>query len=1098
MADDIAQWLDKLGLSGYAQVFNQNGIGLDVLPHLSEDDLKELGLNLGDRRRLQAALKALPPVSPTAEVPAPTDQPEAERRQVTVLFADICGYTQLSTEMDAEEIHTTLGHFIDRADAIIHEHGGTVDKHIGDSVMAIFGAPVAHSDDSVRAVRAALAIHNAMPAISEQVGRKLQVHVGVASGQVVASGVGKDAHYTVTGESVNLASRLTDAAPPGETLMSTAVQHAVGQVVEWVPYGELTVKGYAAPIPAFTLKGLLMHAPVEARQSFVGRQSELRQFTGAIEACVEIGTGQAVLVRGEAGIGKTRLIEEYRRIATEHGFDSHRALILDFGVGKGQDTIQTLVRSLLDIPSASGKEIRAEAAERAFANDVLDRTQAVYLNDLLDLAQPPALHSLYEAIDAAARNQGKRETLAALVQSRSENQPALLIVEDLHWAEEFVVEQLAGLARAIEDCRAILLMTTRIEGDPLNQTWRLSTATTPLLSIDLRPLRQNDAMALAAEFFDANSQIALSCVKRADGNPLFLEQLLRNAGTMVEEQVPDSVQSIVQSRLDSLDALDKRAMQAASILGQRFSLDALRHLISNPQYTCDGLIEHYLVRPEGGDFLFAHALVQEGVYTSLLKPQRAALHREAATWFGKRDMVLRAEHLKRAGDPAAASAYHEAAEAVAAVLQFETALRLANFGIELVTDPDTKCDLVCLRADALNNLGKTDDSITAYETAIDSATDDLRRCRIWIGLAGGLRVVGRQKPALEILDKAEAVAAQQGFASELAQIHYLRGNVYFPLGNIEGCLAEHEKALVFAREADSAEGEALALGGLGDGYYLRAHMRTANEHFSACVELCREHGYGRIEVANRHMVGWTRVYLLEFAEAREDGLEARAMAATVSHRRAEMLGLTLAGLVELEMGNFAEARDHLDSGLQLARMMSAGNFEAQALAVSARLCAVQGKTDDARQLANQAVAIVREVGLTFIGPTVLAVLATLTKDPTERRAILKEAEDILDSGCVAHNHFSFANIVIEHALATEDWDETDRYATRLESYMQVQPLPWPEFVIARGRALSAWGRGDRSPELVTELNRLHDIAETADLRLAAPALEQGLAEARSA
>lgn len=222
MAKDPAQWLEGLGLGQYAQAFAENGIGLDVLPRLSEDDLKELGLNLGDRRRLQAALEIPDPVAEhpagAGGEPTRTLQPEAERRQVTVLFADICGYTKLSTEMDAEELHTTLGQFIDRADAIIYDHGGTVDKHIGDSVMAVFGAPVAHSDDSVRAARAAMAIHEAMPAVSEQVGRRLQVHIGIASGQVVASGIGNDQHYTVTGDSVNLASRLTDAAAPGETV----------------------------------------------------------------------------------------------------------------------------------------------------------------------------------------------------------------------------------------------------------------------------------------------------------------------------------------------------------------------------------------------------------------------------------------------------------------------------------------------------------------------------------------------------------------------------------------------------------------------------------------------------------------------------------------------------------------------------------------------------------------------------------------------------------------------------------------------------------------------------------------------------------------
>ncbi len=565
---------------------------------------------------------------------------------------------------------------------------------------------------------------------------------------------------------------------------------------------------------------------------------------------------------------------------------------------------------------------------------------------------------------------------------------------------------------------------------------------------------------------------------------------MRSADETGAEGVPDSVQSVVQARLDRLDALDKQALMAASILGQRFSLDPLRHLISDPRYDCSGLITQYLVRQEGDDYLFAHALVQESVYDSLLKTRRASLHREAADWYATRDLALRAEHLDRAEDPTAAAAYYEAAETEVAALRFETALEMANRGIALSEDPATRCQLMCLRADALRNTGATDESIAAFETALESATDDIHRCRAWIGMAGGLRIADRQERALEILDEAEAAASAHGLNSERAQIHYLRGNVYFPLGNIEGCLAEHEKALEFAREAGSAEGEALALGGLGDAYYLRGHMKSACERFRACVDLCREHGYGRIEVANRHMVGWTRAHLMEFTEAIEDGLEAATMAAKVSHHRAELLGLMLAGRVELELGRFVEAQNHLDRALELARMIGAGNFEAQSLIERARLSAAQGEKAQARQFADQAVAVVREVGVTFIGPTVFSVLAALSNGSAERKAALKEAEDILDSGCVAHNHFWFAETAIDQALEASEWDEVDRYANRLETYMREEPLAWPQFMIARGRALAAWGRGNREAELKAELRRLQDVAVETGLVLAAPALQR--------
>ncbi|MEN8133516.1 MAG: adenylate/guanylate cyclase domain-containing protein, partial [Pseudomonadota bacterium] len=228
---DVLSWLEKLGLEKYADTFAENGIDLQTLPFLMEQDFIDLGVLLGHRRILLSAIESLPQLqSQPAEnqkEQRQSSEDAAEYRQVTILFADLVGFTKMSSELDAEEIHDILGHFLDAADNIIVKHGGTVDKHIGDCAMAIFGAPVAHSNDPLRAVRAALEIQDAMSGVSELSGRAINTHIGVANGQVIASGVGNDAHYTVTGDSVNMASRLTDAAKLGETMLSQGVQLAV-------------------------------------------------------------------------------------------------------------------------------------------------------------------------------------------------------------------------------------------------------------------------------------------------------------------------------------------------------------------------------------------------------------------------------------------------------------------------------------------------------------------------------------------------------------------------------------------------------------------------------------------------------------------------------------------------------------------------------------------------------------------------------------------------------------------------------------------------------------------------------------------------------
>lgn len=1094
---DVEAWLKGLGLGEHWPSFASNGIDASLLSELTNEDLKDLGiLRLADRKRLLRAIADLgPPGDPPPAKPAQRAVAEGERRQVTVLFADMAGYTRLAGELGPEQTHALLNRYFEVVDGIVESYGGRVDKHMGDCVMAVFGAPVAHDDDPVRAVRTAVDIHDRLAILAREIDRPLQAHVGIANGRVVASGTGSETHreYTVTGDSVNLACRLQERAEPGQTLISDTLRRAVADHVDCVPLGEVAVKGLAAPVPVWRVLSLRKPDGPAARGALVGRQAELRQFAAIVEECRATGRGQAILVRGEAGIGKTRLVEEFMAIAVDKGLAAHKALVLDFGVSKGQDAIRSVVRSLAGIAAGGGEAERRVQAEAAIAKGLLSPEQRVFLHDLLDLPQSREERAHYDAMDNATRNEGKRTVVADLLQRAGAESPLLIVVEDVHWANPLMLTHLARMAATVAGCPALIVMTTRIEGDPLDRAWRATTGEVPLSTVDLGPLRREDALDLAGAYLDASNRLALECVRRAEGNPLFLQQLLLNAEEHGERDIPASIQSLVLARIDRLLPIDKQALQAASVLGQRFTLAALRHLLADPHYRGDRLIERRLVRPEEKDFLFAHALVQEGVYTSLLMTRRAELHRMAAAWYAGRDPVLRAEHLDRADDPGAATAYLEAAEAQASALHFESVLKLAGRGIEVARDEATRCDLMCVQGDALRNTGAAEDSIAAFEAALAAAVDDAHRCRAWIGMAEGLRVADLPKSALDVLAKAEAAAVRQGLVAARARIHYLRGNAYFPLGNIDGCLEQHEMALKFARDAGSTESVALALGGLGDAYYLRGHMRTARDRFQACVDVCREHGFGRIEVANRYMVGWSRIYLMEFEEAIADGLESAAMAAEVKHHRAEHLGLMLAGRVEIELDRLSEAEAHLGRGLEVAQAMGMRNFEAESLALLAMVREIEGRNAEARDFAQRGLAIVREVGMTFIGPTVLAIWGQASGDPGTARAALAEAEELLQSGCVAHNHFWVAQTAIDYALSVGDWDGAEHHAARLEAYTREQPLPWSDFMIGRGRALAARGRGSRTPELGAELRHLTDVAGRKGLRVAAKALEQALA-----
>jgi class 3 adenylate cyclase/tetratricopeptide (TPR) repeat protein len=1032
-----------------------------------------------------------------AAAPKAAPEPAGERRQVTILFADLVGYTRLSAELDPEETHALLGRFFEAVDGAVESFGGTVDKHIGDNVMAVFGAPVAHGNDPERAVRAALAIHEAMPEVGEALGRPLQVHVGVASGQVVASGTGSASHqeYTVTGDSVNLASRLQDMARGGETLISDAVHRSVGALVDCEAVGDVELKGIRRPVPVWRLKSLKSVAGADARLPFVGRRAEMRQFAGVIEGCLESSAGQTVHLRGEIGIGKTRLVDEFRAVAQHAGLACHRGLVLDFGVGKGQDAVHALVRSLLGLSIGTDEGGRQVAADQAIASGLLDADRRVFLNDLLDLSQAPETLAVYDAMDDATRNDGKRETLAALIKGLSARQPLLIAVEDIHWADGLTLAHLASISANVATCQAILVMTSRIEGDPLDQAWRAAAHGSPLMTIDLAPLRDDEAAQLAGQIIDATTGFAATCIERAEGNPLFLEQLLRTAEEPSEDDVPSSVQSIVQARMDNLDPGDKQALQAASVLGQRFSLEALRYLAENPQQTCGGLIEHFLVRPEGDDYLFAHALVREGAYSSLLKVRRTELHRRAAAWFEEREPVLHAEHLDRAEDAGAARAYLEAGRVEAEAFRYDRSRGLLARGIELAEDPGDVFALTRLDAELLRRQGEPRASITTYQRAMEFAQTDVERCRAWIGIAAGVRLLGGGEEGVEALDKAEALTLGDEFDRERSQIHLYRGNFFFAVGDIDHCLEQQELALAYARRIGDTELEARALGGLGDAHYARGEMNSALGYFRSCIDRCREHGFGRIEVGNRYMVGVTRRYMNEFEDGLAEVLAAVDMADRVGNVRAQMYALNLVGEFLNDRGEPERAEVPLADAMTRAETLENRRFMPYVMSQQARGLLLRDRRDEAMALIVRALEISRETGVTFIAPRVLGVMALAVDDPARRQALLDEGCEVLARGCAAHNHLWFYRDAIDASLLGGEWGAVERYAELLEEFTRGEPLPWSDLVIRRGRALVAWGREARSATVQLQIEAIREEAEGIGMRILLPDIERALAVA---
>jgi class 3 adenylate cyclase/tetratricopeptide (TPR) repeat protein len=1004
---------------------------------------------------------------------------EGERRPVTVLFADLTDYTRMSQRLDPEDVHALLGRFYEAVDEIVERFGGSIDKHIGDSVMAVFGAPIAHGDEAERAVRAAAEIQRVMPSLGER-DTPLAVHIGIAAGEVVASGLGSTRHraYTVIGNSVNLASRLLKLAAANETVLDDAVHAAVDRIARCTAISGAAIKGIDAPLTAWRFAELVQPDSSNGARPFVGRHAELAQLSAILQSCAHGSAGGTVFVRGDAGIGKSRLVGELRRLALAEGFLCHSGLVLDFGIAKGRDAIRDIVASAMQLAAGADTDARDAALKDLAARHPRLAARLPFLCDLLDLSQPTEGAAHYDAMDNAARQRGRAAALVELLDATRGKAPVLAIVEDVHWADKVTLDYLAALTRSAATVPIVLAMTSRVEGDPLDPGWRGSVQGSPLITIDLGPLGAEDALAFAEGFLSAPRGFAQKCVERAGGNPLYLEQLMR-ATDERGDRLPASLHSLVLSRMDRLPERDRAALRAAAVVGQRFPLDLVRRLAQLPDYECDRLIASFLVRPEGDDYLFAHALIRDGVYTSLTRARRAELHRVAADWYGTRDLALRAEHLDRAETPEAPRAYLEAALAQSAVLRPERALVYAERGAMLAREPTDVVALNMLCGKLCCESGEGKPAVEAYGNALGAAQAPEDRCRALMGIAAGQRLLAGIDAAMAALDEAEPLARANGLTRELAELHYLRGNLSFARGDLAACQTEHEAALACARLLGDAAWEANAESGLADAAYANGRMRTALARFLHCVAICDAHGLTRIAIPNRGMVGHCRIYTLEFDRAIAEIDGARKLAIEVGDRHSEMFALETLGLLMILCDRDEDAIAPLEQGLALSQAIGARRYEATLLFGLGKVAHALGQTSEARDYIERSLAISRETGMRFSGPLALGAKILMLDDPVERERCRVEAEELLAQGCISHNVIGYHRFGIEDALCRGEWSRALRQASALEAYARDEPLPYIDFFVARARALAQIAVQADARAGYDEVARLRAIARDA-------------------
>jgi len=687
---DVSAWLQRLGLGQYEAAFRDNEIDGEVLPTLTAEDLKELGIAaLGHRRRLLTAIAELAgaPVgpSPAAVVvpapPAPTDV--AERRQLTVMFCDLVGSTALSARLDPEDMRQVIRAYQDACSGVVARYDGFVAKFFGDGILAYFGFPRAHEDDAARAVHAGLEIAAVVEGLQTRAREKLAVRIGVATGLVVVGelvGQGSAQEQAVVGDTPNLASRLQSLAEADGVVVAAATRRLLGDRFRLRNLGKHAVKGLAEPVEAWAALGVSQsESRFEAAHAtrltgFVGREAESGELL-ALQRRAWAGHGQIVLISGEAGIGKSRLSAW---LAEQVADMPHTRLRYHCSPYHRDSALYPFVQQF---------ERAAGVAPQEPPNAKLDKLEKVLglATDRMGEVAPLIASILsistgtrYPALNLSPAQQ-RRQTLSALleqIEGLARHKPVLVLFEDAHWADATSLEVLDLVIERLRRLPILFLITYRPE---FEAPWK---GLPDVATIALGRLDRAEVEALVERVTGGRklpAEVLAQVIGKTDGVPLFVEELTKNvleSGLLIEDgeryrldgplpplAIPSTLQDSLMARLDRLAAV-KEIAQIGAAIGREFSYPLLHAVVGRDEPTLKAalaqLVDSELVfrsgEPPDARYVFKHALVQDTAYESLLKSRRQILHRRIAETLREKfpDVVeaepeLVAHHFTQAG-----------------------------------------------------------------------------------------------------------------------------------------------------------------------------------------------------------------------------------------------------------------------------------------------------------------------------------------------------------------------------------------------------------------------------------------------------------------
>jgi class 3 adenylate cyclase/tetratricopeptide (TPR) repeat protein len=841
---------------------------------------------------------------------------EGERRQVTVLFTDVAGFTPLAEKLDPEDVHRIMNRCFEVITAEVHRFEGTVNQYTGDGVMALFGAPIAHEDGPRRAVHAALGIQRALEdygkELKAQGGPEVQMRIGINTGPVVVGRIGDDLRmdYTAVGDTTNLAARMQQIARPGSVVVTDATHKLISTFFETLDLSEVTVKGHA-PVRAWEvlrprLRRSRFDESVERGLTpLVGRVHEVATLLERFDQ-VKAGRGQVVLVSGDAGIGKSRLLLEFRRRLAEAGeaVTWLEGQCISFGQSIPFLPLIDQLRENFSIEEFDGEPEIIAKVEHGMRRLGQIEPYIPYVRYLMSVDPgDPAV----AAMDAPARRKSVLEALRALAVRGAALRPIVFVFEDLHWIDASTEEHLNALMGSVAGAPIMILLTYRVGYNPPFGSRSFYTA------LALHTLSEAEALDMARQVLGTDQfpvELKAALLDKAEGVPLFVEEVtktlldlgvlrrenggLRMVKGMSEVSVPDTIQGIIMARLDRLGDDGKRTVQLASVIGRQF-LQRLLERIAGLTGKLEGLLQELkaleIIYEQGllpePAYIFKHAVIQDVAYNSLLKERRRELHRAVGAAIEELYADRLAEHFEELA--------HHFSQGENWTKAFEYLVRSGD----RAKDAYANSAALDWYARALDAAGRAAPPVTRRRVA----EVHQRRCQILVGVARLNEAIAEGERMLE-LARGESDRHFEGEAlADIAYAHFMT----LSWDHMADFKRYAEEALEIARQVGDERLFARTLYLVGSVDLMESRLTEAAGKLGESLRIAQAGGFNRIVVDDQIAIGLLLNWRAEFLSAATISREAESGAREAHDGFNEIFAMSTRCFTLIGQGEYREA-----------------------------------------------------------------------------------------------------------------------------------------------------------------------------------------------